>query len=96
MGSTLDTVFPSGTILSCPECGEGLYKVTARSTTEDLVIDDGAGGKVSVTACLIGDVPTAWTYSYLSSISVNITTIRSISKGVRGSTSTSISYLDIF
>jgi len=42
MGSTLDAVFPAGTILSCPECGEGLYKVTARSTTEDLVVDGGS------------------------------------------------------
>jgi len=37
----LDTVFPSGTIISCPECGEGLYKVTIRATTQDLVLDDG-------------------------------------------------------
>ena len=37
----LDTVFKRGTILSCPKCGEGLYKVTARSTTEKLVMDDG-------------------------------------------------------
>ncbi len=42
MGGALDSVFPSGTILSCPESGEGLYKVTARSTTEDLVMDDGS------------------------------------------------------
>ena len=41
MGSTLDSVFPSGTILSCPGCGEGLYKITARSITKDLVMDDG-------------------------------------------------------
>jgi hypothetical protein len=37
----LDTVFPQGTILSCADCGEGLYKVTTRSTTADLVLDDG-------------------------------------------------------
>jgi len=42
MGGALDSVLPSGTILSCPESGEGLYKVTARSTTEDLVMDDGS------------------------------------------------------
>jgi len=41
MGSTLDARFPAGTILSCPECGEGLYKVTARSTPKDLVLDEG-------------------------------------------------------
>ncbi len=41
MGGTLDTVFPAGTILSCPGCGEGLYKVKARSTTKDLVLDEG-------------------------------------------------------
>jgi hypothetical protein len=36
-----ETVFPAGTIISCPECGEGVYKVTTRATTEDLVLDDG-------------------------------------------------------
>src|SRR5262245_2025323 len=36
-----DTVFPAGTILSCPTCGEGLYKTTTRVTTKDLVLDDG-------------------------------------------------------
>lgn len=36
-----DTVFPQGTILSCADCGEGLYKVTIRATTADLVLDDG-------------------------------------------------------
>jgi hypothetical protein len=36
-----DTVFPAGTILSCADCGEGLYKVTTRATTADLVLDDG-------------------------------------------------------
>ena len=41
MGGALDAVFPAGTIISCPECGLGLYKVTARSTTEDVVLDDG-------------------------------------------------------
>ncbi len=42
MGSALDSVFPYGTIPSCPECDVGLYKVVARSTTEDLVMDDGS------------------------------------------------------
>lgn len=42
MGGALDTIFPAGTIISCPRCGEGLYKVRARSTTEELVLDDGA------------------------------------------------------
>lgn len=37
----LDTIFPQGTILSCADCGEGLYKVTTRATTADIVLDDG-------------------------------------------------------
>ena len=41
MIGAMDAVFPSGTILSCPGRGEGLYKVTTRATTEDLVLDDG-------------------------------------------------------
>lgn len=36
-----DTVFPAGTILSCADCGEGLYKVTTRASTADIVLDDG-------------------------------------------------------
>src|SRR5688572_22752954 len=36
-----DTVFPAGTLLSCSDCGEGLYKVTTRATTADIVLDDG-------------------------------------------------------
>src|SRR5918999_203237 len=36
-----DTVFPAGIILSCSDCEEGLYKVTIRATTADLVLDDG-------------------------------------------------------
>ena len=36
-----DTVFPAGTILSCSDCGEGLYKVTTCTTTADIVLDDG-------------------------------------------------------
>jgi predicted RNA-binding Zn-ribbon protein involved in translation (DUF1610 family) len=39
--TALATVFPAGTILSCPACGEGLYKVTQRATMEDLVLDEG-------------------------------------------------------
>src|SRR5215204_360452 len=39
--ASFDTVFPAGTILSCADCGEGLYKVTQRATTADLVLDDG-------------------------------------------------------
>jgi hypothetical protein len=38
----LETSFAAGTILSCPCCGEGLYKLTARATIMDLVLDDGA------------------------------------------------------
>ena len=39
--NVLDAKFPAGTILSCPTCGEGLYKTTTRVTTKDLVLDDG-------------------------------------------------------
>ena len=42
MNRGLNATFPVGTILSCPACGLGLYKVSARSTTEDLVLDDGS------------------------------------------------------
>jgi hypothetical protein len=35
------TVLPAGTILSCPQCEEGLYKVTIRARIDDLVLDDG-------------------------------------------------------
>jgi hypothetical protein len=38
--ASFDTVFPAGTILSCPDCEEGLYKVTTRATTSDIVLDD--------------------------------------------------------
>jgi hypothetical protein len=34
-------VLPAGTILSCPQCEEGLYKVTVRASIDDLVLDDG-------------------------------------------------------
>ena len=37
----MDQTYPADTIVSCPGCGEGRYKVTARCTTEDLVLDDG-------------------------------------------------------
>lgn len=39
----LDTAFPAGTILSCPatSCGQGLYKVTVRATTAEIVLDEG-------------------------------------------------------
>jgi hypothetical protein len=36
-----DTVFPAGAILSCSDCGEGLYKVTTRATITDIVLGDG-------------------------------------------------------
>jgi hypothetical protein len=41
MGSELNPIFAPGTIISCPARGEGLYKVTTRATTEDVVLDDG-------------------------------------------------------
>ena len=41
-GTALAPVFPAGTIVSCPACGEGLYKVTTRATTVDIVLDDGS------------------------------------------------------
>ena len=34
-------VLPAGTILSCPQCEEGLYKVTTRASIDELVLDDG-------------------------------------------------------
>ncbi len=39
----LDTEFSAGEILSCPAttCGQGLYKVTTRCTTADIVMDAG-------------------------------------------------------
>jgi hypothetical protein len=36
-----NTVFPAGTILLCSDCGEGLYKVTPRATTADILLDNG-------------------------------------------------------
>ena len=30
-----------GTIVSCPQCEHGLYKLTTQATTEDVVLDDG-------------------------------------------------------
>src|SRR5262245_48052284 len=38
----IGTVFTLGTITSCSQCGEGLYKVTRSATTQDLVLDAGA------------------------------------------------------
>jgi predicted RNA-binding Zn-ribbon protein involved in translation (DUF1610 family) len=35
------TAFPAGTIVSCPDCGEGLYKVITRATAQELVLDNG-------------------------------------------------------
>lgn len=54
----LDAVFPTGTILSCPHCGEGLYKMTARCRTQDLVVDEG-----TLLTTLNRTIParTAWT-----------------------------------
>jgi uncharacterized C2H2 Zn-finger protein len=37
----LETVIAQGTILSCPRCGEGLYKVMTRARIEDLMLDEG-------------------------------------------------------
>lgn len=39
--ATPDTLFPTGTILDCPECGEGLYKVTQEVSAAGIVLDDG-------------------------------------------------------
>lgn len=36
-----ETIFPPGTILSCADCGTGLYKVTTLATTADIILDDG-------------------------------------------------------
>lgn len=35
------TVFLAGTILSCPQCEEGLYKVTTCTSVQEVVLDDG-------------------------------------------------------
>lgn len=35
------TMLSAGTILSCPQCEEGLYKVTVRASVNDIVLDDG-------------------------------------------------------
>lgn len=37
----LDTVFLTGTIVSCSFCEEGLYRVAQCATTADLILDDG-------------------------------------------------------
>jgi hypothetical protein len=36
-----EAIFPTGTIVSCPDCGEGLYKVNSRATTADLILGEG-------------------------------------------------------
>ena len=58
-GTALAPVFPAGTIVSCPACGEGLCKVTTHATTVDIVLDDG-----SLLVPLNRTVPprTAWTH----------------------------------
>ena len=35
------TVLSVGTILSCPQCEEGLYRLTTHASIDDLVLDDG-------------------------------------------------------
>lgn len=40
--AALDTVILPGTIISYSDCGAGLYKVSPRATTEDIVCDDGS------------------------------------------------------
>jgi hypothetical protein len=40
MASLAQKILPAGTILSCPDCGEGLYKVARRSTLTDLIFED--------------------------------------------------------
>jgi hypothetical protein len=39
--SLSETILPAGPILDCPECGEGLYKVTQETSTAGIVLDDG-------------------------------------------------------
>jgi hypothetical protein len=57
----LDTVVPAGTIVSCADCGAGFYKVTARATTADLVLDDG-----TILQPQRVDVRTRWTSCHMS------------------------------
>lgn len=38
---TPTSTFPPGTIVSCPKCGEGLYKMTTEASTVGLVLDEG-------------------------------------------------------
>ena len=52
MNHTLDTTFRKGTILSCADCGKGLYTVQRRSTTKELVLDS-----ASVLAPLNATIP---------------------------------------
>ena len=39
MNHALDTIYRQGTIISCPQCGEGLYKVQRQTTTQELVLE---------------------------------------------------------
>jgi hypothetical protein len=39
--ATPASMFPVGTIVSCPECGEGLYKMTTETSLVGLVLDEG-------------------------------------------------------
>jgi hypothetical protein len=41
MDKPLQPRCPAGTIISCPDCGEGLYKVTHSATPRELVLDTG-------------------------------------------------------
>lgn len=54
----LATIFSEGTIVSCSECGNGLYKVTREASLLGIVVDDG-----SLLAPLNRDIPArhAWT-----------------------------------
>lgn len=36
-----ETVFLAGTLIECPRCQEGLYKVVQESSTSEIVLDDG-------------------------------------------------------
>ncbi len=36
----LETVLPAGTIIECPDCGEGIYKVTVRVMIVEAVVND--------------------------------------------------------
>jgi hypothetical protein len=38
---TPTSLFPTGTIVSCPECSEGLYKVTTEASMAGIILDEG-------------------------------------------------------